>query len=760
MTPRASQGVRGGYAARRGKRWMQPAVATNVLNLMARRPLSRGRGRHGAQGTSIAPVAARGGVSAPPRAIGDHFSYQERPAFRGLAGAPPESYVARMRTQLREWRRIGAPETVLRWIAEGVHVQFAKPLSPFHFKPYDDLTQEQTSWLAAEKQRLFALGAWEPAQCQDYVSPCFLVPKKEAGQWRLVVDLRHVNAHCVPFPCRYETLSTVQQLCQRGDYLLSLDIGDAFYHIAIHPDDRKYFTCDMGGELVQLAALPMGWLASPAILTKVMRVVVRHLRSPAAASRMRGECTGVAVQNSGPWERRDSGIPVLPYLDDFLFFFRTVADWERGKRYIAQLLARLGLYRKEGKGVWDAPVQVAEHLGLEIDTVAGVFRVGAKRLSDLNHHARTVMAIANRQRRLVGARTLASFAGKAQFCYLAMPAARFFLRSLHDDLRALQNDPRGWDGQVRLSRQTLADLRWWARLRPSSAWVERAIWRPTTTATLHTDASREGDGSGGWGAVLNGDVPARGFWRAKQRLLHITFLELVAVRLGVETFAHELAGKRVRLFEDNQAVVAILRHQTTRAPEMMEELRRLFWILDSNDIQLYPEYIRSADNVYADRLSRIVDRDDWRLNPVKFRGYDQRWGPHTVDRFATANNKLCDRFNSEYRDPLSEGVDAFARSWKGENNWCNPPWRLLPQVVAKLRDEGTAATVVAPYWPSAPWFPALLEIAHQYDVLGATRDTFFPGRLGSCEPLDKPGWRVMVVRVEGRPATCTPPEQQ
>ena len=218
----------------------------------------------------------------------------------------------------------------------------------------------------------------------------------------------------------------------------------------------------------------------------------------------------------------------------------------------------------------------------------------------------------------------------------------------------------------------------------------------------------------------------------------------------------ELAGRRVRLFEDNQAVVAILRHQTVRSPEMMEELRKLWWILDSNDIQLYPEYIRSADNVYADRLSRIVDRDDWRLNPMTFGEYDRRWGQHTVDRFATANNALCERYNSEYRDPNSEGVDAFARSWIGENNWCNPPWRLLADVVAKLREEGAAATVVAPYWPSAPLFPGLMELANQYDVLAATRDTFFPGRLGSCEPLDKPGWRVIIARVEGRPAMCTP----
>ena len=33
-------------------------------------------------------------------------------------------------------------------------------------------------------------------------------------------------------------------------------------------------------------------------------------------------------------------------------------------------------------------------------------------------------------------------------------------------------------------------------------------------------------------------------------------------------------------------------------------------------------------------FSRIVDFDDWMLNPVVFRELDSQWGPHIVDRFA------------------------------------------------------------------------------------------------------------------------------
>ena len=41
------------------------------------------------------------------------------------------------------------------------------------------------------------------------------------------------------------------------------------------------------------------------------------------------------------------------------------------------------------------------------------------------------------------------------------------------------------------------------------------------------------------------------------------------------------------------------------------------------------------DNERADALSRIIDYDDWSINPSVFKWLDSIWGPHTVDRFAT-----------------------------------------------------------------------------------------------------------------------------
>eukprot|EP00873_Tetraselmis_striata_P024055 jgi/Tetstr1/444319/TSEL_032210.t1 len=70
-------------------------------------------------------------------------------------------------------------------------------------------------------------------------------------------------------------------------------------------------------------------------------------------------------------------------------------------------------------------------------------------------------------------------------------------------------------------------------------------------------------------------------------------------------------GARVLLYEDNNtAVVAAMTNVTSRSPVMMEELRKLWHLLDIHDISVRPRYIQSAANIWADRLSKEMDDAD------------------------------------------------------------------------------------------------------------------------------------------------------
>jgi hypothetical protein len=201
----------------------------------------------------------------------------------------------------------------------------------------------------------------------------------------------------------------------------------------------------------------------------------------------------------------------------------------------------------------------------------------------------------------------------------------------------------------------------------------RSTYKPIETAYLHADSSNYG-----WGAVLNDDsnYQARGFWDATDRMQHITWKELRAVRHAVESSLPQLKDRQVLLHDDNTAVVAALTKLTSRSPVMMTELRRLWFLLDTNDIHIRPRYIRSAANVWADTLSRKLDTEDWQLNPRVFKQFQERWGPHTIDRFASMLNAQLPRFNARWRDPQWEDVDCLRLSdaaWRRENNYSDPP---------------------------------------------------------------------------------------
>eukprot|EP00873_Tetraselmis_striata_P044598 jgi/Tetstr1/464862/TSEL_009600.t1 len=152
--------------------------------------------------------------------------------------------------------------------------------------------------------------------------------------------------------------------------------------------------------------------------------------------------------------------------------------------------------------------------------------------------------------------------------FLSIPAARFYLRELHDVVGSK------WGGRVCVTHQLRRDLQWWTAV-PTQA-NGRPIHRPVETAYMHCDSSGYG-----WGAVLNGMLEARGFWGAADERQHITWKELKAVRLAVESFPPHLAGRRVLRHEDNQAVCNVLAGLTSRSPAMMAELRKLWYMLDN-----------------------------------------------------------------------------------------------------------------------------------------------------------------------------------
>jgi hypothetical protein len=218
-------------------------------------------------------------------------------------------------------------------------------------------------------------------------------------------------------------------------------------------------------------------------------------------------------------------------------------------------------------------------------------------------------------------------------------------------------------------------------------------------------------------------------------------------RAPVESILPQMSCMHVLLHEDNTTVVAALAKLTSRCLVMMTELRRLCFMLDTNDIYIRPRFIRSAANVWADTLSRELDKEDWQLNPRLFAHLQARWGPHSIDRFVSMLNTQLPRFNARWRDPQCEDVDYLRMpdaAWRRENNYCNPPRTALPALAAKLGQSQAPATVVARYWPNKTWYHAMQRLATATDHFPTSRYMFFPGRLSTREGVGPPASSIVV----------------
>ena len=238
--------------------------------------------------------------------------------------------------------------------------------------------------------------------------------------------------------------------------------------------------------------------------------------------------------------------------------------------------------------------------------------------------------------------------------------------------------------------------------------------------------------------------------RGRDRGRHINFLELAAVHKTIASFEAALRGSSVLLFEDNMTVVHVLTNRTSRSPELMHELRRLWRLIDTLGIDLSVRYIPTDANTMADALSRGAPTDELTLTDAAFFELDRRWGPHTIDQYASAANARLPRFHTAFPDAKGLGAGAMAHDWSGENNYAFPPLAELPRVAQLLFERPSiACTVVAPYWPTQAWFQQLVDVSLHVEICAASTVSTLPPALHASARHAMAGATLAFIRVPG-----------
>ena len=210
-----------------------------------------------------------------------------------------------------------------------------------------------------------------------------------------------------------------------------------------------------------------------------------------------------------------------------------------------------------------------------------------------------------------------------------------------------------------------------------------------------------------------------------------------------------LRQKVVLVETDNSATKAYINHMGGRTLMLSSIAREIWHTAHRYGIHLIAVHRPGKLNERADRLSRWTrDSSDLKLDPAVFKMADRKWGPHSVDLFATRLNRQVHRYVSWKPDPNCIAADGLRFSIGKENSWCFPPEALISKLLAKVVREQATITLVAPLWPSKPWWPELQALRIDRPILLEPREDLLQ-TTGLNTFSDFQHYRLAIWRISG-----------
>ena len=264
-----------------------PVAILNLLALYSRQQGAAGAATEVAHAPLAVVVPARHLRPFVGAGVASHagdFLYTSRPTL-GPLGCPSMPVVGgRLRHYADFWDNWCPPGSpVPNMMRYGVKLDF-KHLPPTTRAPNpvkvprDPVKAEALRTEVRTLLQKEAVQVIEDPRTPGYYSHIFLVLKKN-GSLRLVIDLSRLNKFLVVPNFKMETTRSVATAIQPGDWAVSLDLKDAYFHIPIHPDYQHFLRFYFEGQVYQFQALPFGLATAPLIFTMVVRAFVAPLHA-------------------------------------------------------------------------------------------------------------------------------------------------------------------------------------------------------------------------------------------------------------------------------------------------------------------------------------------------------------------------------------------------------------------------------------------------------------------------------------------------
>jgi hypothetical protein len=231
--------------------------------------------------------------------------------------------------------------------------------------------------------------------------------------------------------------------------------------IPIRKTDQKYLKFRWRGKLFQCTCVPFGLSIAPWLFTKIMKPVLKYLRSKMMVN--------------------------VSYLDDCLIIGQTFIETEKSTDEIVRLYKRLGLLVNFDKSVL-LPTTLVKFLGFIIDSVEIKLQLPDKKRDKL---------IAKYRRFLKSSckiQDLAELIGLLTSACPAVSDSQLYTRQLEfEKTQALIRSGFNYNVAVSVSAEAISDIKWWIS---SLQKASKCIRNSSYSHILTTDANLPG-----WGAT-------------------------------------------------------------------------------------------------------------------------------------------------------------------------------------------------------------------------------------------------------------------
>ena len=137
------------------------------------------------------------------------------------------------------------------------------------------------------------------------------------GEFRSVINLKELNRFLPNEKFKMEELNSARSFVRRVDYIMKLDLKNAYHAVLIYPDS-KYLLFQFKGKTYEFRYDPLGLSLAPRVFTRIicMRLFVAKLRS--------------------------EEIRTVIYLDDLLLIYHQKVTLREIFLYMPRILSSLG----------------------------------------------------------------------------------------------------------------------------------------------------------------------------------------------------------------------------------------------------------------------------------------------------------------------------------------------------------------------------------------------------------------------------------